>query len=322
VSRVVSVLVELSLVTFGLTALGLVFYVVSTFWLMRAHVPRRSGWVAAREALRELFWSAVTQPLIPLFYLIGRRMGRPRRADGGRPAIPVIFVHGYFQNRADFVRMALTLSRRGLGPLYGFNYPWTASIRANAGRLGRFIDAVCRECGVEEVDLVCHSLGGLVALEYLNATESVPGAGRVRRCVTIGTPHAGVAWRGPLFGACGAEIRAGGEYLRACSGRMVTVPCLSIYSTHDNIVYPSATSGLTHKGGQDWVVRDLGHLAILFAPEVVRTVADFLTCVSPPGVDRVSGARVSLPLSQMPNGPGSGHDTNKAPEVGYPRSAS
>ena len=45
--------------------------------------------------MRELYYVLITQPLIPLFFFIGRKF-----SDGDN--VPVVFVHGYFQNRADF----------------------------------------------------------------------------------------------------------------------------------------------------------------------------------------------------------------------------
>src|SRR3954462_7862272 len=101
---------------FGTLALGIGVYVLGSFALMGRHAARRTFGVSTRELLRELFWAGVSQPLIPLYYLIGRRLG-PKR-DG----TPIVFVHGYMQNRVDFVYIARHLAKRGLGPMYGMNY--------------------------------------------------------------------------------------------------------------------------------------------------------------------------------------------------------
>jgi triacylglycerol lipase len=82
----------------------------------------------------------------------------------------------------------------GRGTALRHQLPWFGSIHGNAGRLGRFIERVVRETGAPRVDLVAHSLGGLVAMEYLSTSS----ADRVRRVVTIASPHVGVAWRGFL----------------------------------------------------------------------------------------------------------------------------
>jgi pimeloyl-ACP methyl ester carboxylesterase len=242
---------------------GIFVYVAGSFALMRAHVDRRSARRHLVEALRETAWAALTQPLLPLFYLVGRRLVRGR-------GTPIVVVHGYSQNRVDFLRIARACAQAGLGPVYGFNYPWFASVHANARRLTRFCDDVRRETGAARVDLVAHSLGGLVAIEYLHQA----GPDAVRRLVTIASPHAGLAWRGPILAAGGSQLRRGSAFLVERATRAVPVPCLSIYSSHDNLVHPPATAMLARRGARDHVVPHVGHLAILFDPEVARAVVD------------------------------------------------
>jgi triacylglycerol lipase len=247
-------------------AVGILGYVGGSFLLMRAHVEPRPATRTMREALREIAWAALTQPLLPLYYFVGRRM-----APGA--GTPVVLVHGYTQNRVDFLRIARECRRAGVGPVYGFNYPWFATIHGNAERLARFVEGVRAETGAAQVDLVAHSLGGLVAMEYLAG----PGRDFVRRIVTIASPHAGVVWQGPIPAAGGSAMRAGGPFMVERAGRQVPVPCLSIYSTHDNVVHPPRTSELAHRGARDRAVDHVGHLAILFDAEVAREVVEFLS---------------------------------------------
>jgi pimeloyl-ACP methyl ester carboxylesterase len=245
---------------------GILVYVAASFALMRTHTVSRPAIASLRAAIAETMWALVTQPMLPLFYFVGRRMG------GGRGGVPVVMVHGYMQNRIDFVRIGRALRGTESGPAYGFNYPWFARVEDNAKRLARFVDDVCRERGVDQVDLVCHSLGGIVATEYLRGA----GGARVRRCVTIASPHAGITWRGPIIGACADELRAGSQHAIARASHALPVPCLSIYSTHDNVVHPPSTSMLAARGGTDVVVDGRSHLAILFSREVSDAVVEFL----------------------------------------------
>jgi pimeloyl-ACP methyl ester carboxylesterase len=246
---------------------GILGYVAVSYASMLAHVQRRPVAVLLREALREVWWALLTQPIMPFFYVAGRRLSR------GRGSVPVVAVHGYMQNRVDFLRIAGACARAGSGPVYGFNYPWFGSIRANAERLARFVDDVRRETGASQVDLVAHSLGGLVAMEFVHHDRG----SRVRRAVTVASPHAGVAWRGPIVGACGPEMRVGCEFLLERARRAVPVPCLSVYSTHDNIVHPPKTSALSARGGVDRCVEHVGHLAILFHADTVMAIVSFLS---------------------------------------------
>lgn len=216
---------------------------------------------ATREAVLSLF----VQPLLPLFFFVGRRLGG--RAKGQ----PIVFVHGYFQNRVDFLYLARVLSKAGLGPLYGVNYWSFGAIERSAATLARFVEQVCEEQGVPTVDLVCHSLGGLVAAEFARTHPA-----RVRRCVTIASPHAGIAWPGPVLGPSGAQMRRKGQYLAERAHLPWEMPLLSIYSSHDNVVYPAATSAREHVGGTDLVIDGPGHFAILFHPRAAEATREFL----------------------------------------------
>ncbi len=245
----------------AVVALGAIAYLLVSFTRMRSHTPARALSRALRSFVHEAGAIAITQPLVPLYYLVGRRMGG---VPDGRP---VVFVHGYFQNRADFVYLAHAARRARLGPLYGFNYDWTRSIADSAARLGAFVETVCRETGKDAVALVAHSLGGVVSVEYMATPE---GKTRVARCVTIASPHAGVVWRVGMIGRGSKELHAASEFMRARATRALPVGVVSVFSTHDNIVHPSATSALAARGGEDVVIDDVGHLGMLFSAEVAR----------------------------------------------------
>ncbi len=245
-------------------------YLFGSFFLMASHVTPRPGQSKVRAMLRELYYVLITQPLIPLYFVKGRRMG-----GGAKPPVgfPVIFIHGYFQNRADFWWLARQFRRAGKGPLYGFNYPWFDSIDRNVPRLERFVERVCAETGAQQVTLIAHSLGGLVSLEYAHSST---GTARVAHCITIGTPHAGVVWRGPIPGRVAKELRAGGAFATERSERAVVAPTLSVYSTHDNIVHPPSTCELSARGGDDVAIDGLGHLSLLYSREVARVLIAFI----------------------------------------------
>lgn len=255
---------------------GAAIYVLGTYALAHRHAPRGLGG-ALRDAGRELFWTVAIQPLLPLFYLYGRRMGTRIGGPEVEGRRPVVLVHGYGQNRVDFLRIARTLRRRGFARLFGFNYPWVLSVEDNATRLGRFVAEVCAEEKVEQIDIVCHSMGGLVAMKYLLGEE---GSRRVARCVSIATPFRGVSWKGPMFGRSSNDLRAGYAFKEGPAP--TTTRLLSIYSQHDNVVHPATTSSLIERGGRDLDAGTMGHLAILFDPAVANAVADFLEEPDPP----------------------------------------
>jgi triacylglycerol esterase/lipase EstA (alpha/beta hydrolase family) len=68
--------------------------------------------------------------------------------------------------------------------VYFFSYDWRLSCEDNAKLLKNFIDGL----GSPKVDLVCHSMGGLVASSYYKQNT---GSHKINRIVTLATPYEG-----------------------------------------------------------------------------------------------------------------------------------
>lgn len=252
-------------------ALGALLYLRVSYWAMGSHVDRRSPLDSLKSLLFEWLCVLWVQPLLPLYFLIGRRLG-PRPVHTGSPAPrPIVCVHGYGQNRVDFIWLARRLAAAGLGPCFGINYSFLSSVRDSSQRLETFCKRVLEETGAPQIDLVCHSLGGLVAMDLAARRPELIG-----RIVTIGSPHAGVLFRGPILGASGGDLKAGSELLKEQAALKAGVPVLSIYSSHDNVVHPKSTSFLSARGGEDIEVPHLGHFGLLFSSSVADPAIAFL----------------------------------------------
>ncbi len=100
---------------------------------------------------------------------------------------PVVLLHGFIDNRSVFVLLRRSLAQHGRQQIESLNYsPLTCDIRIAAELLGRHIEQVCERTGSTRVDVVGHSLGGLIARYYV---QRLGGDRRVRTLVTLGTPH-------------------------------------------------------------------------------------------------------------------------------------
>jgi pimeloyl-ACP methyl ester carboxylesterase len=157
---------------------------------------------------------------------------------------PVVFVHGLLGDRTNFLALGRHLAGRGVRSVAHFDYSPRLDYQRLAARLGREIDALCEVAGVEAVDVVGHSLGGLVG-RYLVDTQTVA---RVRHLVTLGAPY---------YAGC------------------MPASELAVFAADDPLIpVPRASDGLR---GRVVVVPECGHLGLLYHPTALRTVADFLT---------------------------------------------
>ena len=159
------------------TGLGLYPFVPALGLRMFAREP---GVARLRPRDQALEWGASVAGVLsrPLGFL-GDRL---TRAKGPRP---IIVVHGYAMNRACFQGLALRLAAAKLGPVYGFEYWSLGKVSSASQRLDEFIESVCQTHGCEQVDIIGHSMGGLVGRYYLTLGRGRK-LGRVANLITLG----------------------------------------------------------------------------------------------------------------------------------------
>lgn len=212
----------------------------------------------------------------------------PRPAPAPAPpratSTPVVLLHGFIDNRSVFVLLRRCLARHGRHHLESLNYsPLTCDIRTAAELLGRHVEEICARTGHHEVDIVGHSLGGLIARYYV---QRLGGDQRVRTLVTLGTPHGGTAVA-PLASAhpIVRQMRAGSapiEELRmpapGCRTRFV-----SFWSELDRVIVPAEAGRIDHPDldAQNVRVTGIGHLALPVHPAVATAVRQALESRDP-----------------------------------------
>jgi triacylglycerol esterase/lipase EstA (alpha/beta hydrolase family) len=163
------------------------------------------------------------------------------------------------------------LAARGIGPIYALSYgPPLASIDTFAEQAAAKIDAILAATGAAQVVMVGHSMGGLVARAYLGRY----GGAKVRRVITIGTPHQGSVMAYMFPGTSLSQLRPGNAWLGDLgeSGAAEHHPAIvSLWSWHDSMVAPQTSSVLER--AENIALMGIGHNALLGDPEVCARVA-------------------------------------------------
>jgi hypothetical protein len=101
---------------------------------------------------------------------------------------PVVGVHGIFSD-GDIWDDVWVANLRDLGiPMSHLNMGALNSIQANAGQIATHVAGIKRHYGVDKVNIVAHSKGGIDARHFVESGENV------EHVLQLGTPNAGSPW--------------------------------------------------------------------------------------------------------------------------------
>lgn len=123
----------------------------------------------------------------------------------------VVLIHGIIRSSKSFSKMAAQLREDGY-TVIGFDYPSTRRTMAESADFLRQTLASLE--GVDQIDLVCHSMGGLLVRSYLQQMGEKRDP-RLHRVVMLGTPNRGAEMADLLkknlafqwvFGPAGQEL--------------------------------------------------------------------------------------------------------------------
>ncbi|MET9321185.1 alpha/beta fold hydrolase [Streptomyces sp. NPDC003038] len=194
-------------------------------------------------------------------------------ATATRP--PVLLLHGFTDNRSVFVLLRRALGAEGRRHVEAYNYsPFTRDLRVTARHLARRVEELCDRTGQEQVDLVGHSLGGLVGRYYV---QRLGGHARVRTLVTLGTPHSGTLVA-PLLDAhpMVRQMRPDSEVIVELAAPAPGCPtrCVAFWSEFDALMTPVGTARIIHPdlAVENVQVTGIGHLALPAHPSVIAAV--------------------------------------------------
>lgn len=186
----------------------------------------------------------------------------PIDADASKP--PVLLIPGFRQSYVSLLCLKTFLRRRGWRACWAVNTSkHDHKLAEHAADLGRKIKHLLRATGAEQVALVGHGMGGLIAAWYARHHDEEE---LVQQVITIGT-----AWRGTkmaIFG--GGQARAEMLPSNAQLTDLVTTTTVStsIWSTDDPWVIPSESA--TPDGIHTVGVESAGHFEMLFSARVYR----------------------------------------------------
>ena len=239
------------------------------FVLMRRINRRDATPAAGRWALLRAWW---LEALTCTWVFGWLQPFAHRQQPDWLPATPtgqrgVVLVHGFLCNRGVWLPWLPELRARGHAYVALTLEPAFGSVDDYVAAIDTAMRQVQAATGLPPV-LVGHSMGGLAARAWLR-TLAQPPAQRVHRILTLGTPHHGT-WPARFSHTTnGMQMRLDSPWLQALAaseGAAQRALFSCWYSDCDNIVYP--TRSATLDGADNHLLQGLGHVHMLYAPQV------------------------------------------------------
>ncbi|MBI2890462.1 MAG: alpha/beta fold hydrolase [Nitrospirae bacterium] len=183
---------------------------------------------------------------------------------------PIIFVHGLGGGPGNFLPMATYLRFHGRKRSYRISFDSKQGLEKRADALARFIGRVRAANGASQVDLVAHSLGGIIVRIALARPRL---ARSVRTLVTLGTPHHGTYPARYLNSPILRDLRPDGRIIRLLQHRPWprSVRGVALWSRNDLMVLPPESACL--EGMESVDMSPFTHYSYLIHPrswEAVR----------------------------------------------------
>jgi triacylglycerol lipase len=238
-----------------------------------------TAWTATHLALYPLGIARETLKERPEPYNLDRLSPVQRGlvlGDVAAAGTPIVLVHGWVDNRSIFTLLRRQLHRRGFGRVVTMNYSvLTHDIAGAAARLAALVERVCDETGWETVQVVGHSMGGLVARYYV---QRLGGDARVDTLATLGTPHAGTRAAHLFVGRAVGQLRPSSPVIAelaepapGCRTKFV-----SVWSDLDAMVVPKESARLDHPDldVRNVFVRGVGHQSLPVDGRVVHEIVE------------------------------------------------
>jgi pimeloyl-ACP methyl ester carboxylesterase len=256
-------------------------------WLVRWIAEAPSRWLGKRSTVGQDL-AGTADGLSYLRHLArGNRIRRQAAFDKASDAPPVLLIHGFLGTRGSMFLLERRLVDDGL-VVVSFNIGTinTRDIRRSAFLIHRKIERVLAQTPWKKIDIVGHSMGGLIGLYYV---KKLGGHARVRRLIMMGTPVRGT-WAA-LAGVCTLGLWSTSSWQLLPRSRFL-----------DELAQgpiPRETEVYTIAAARDWVVPlkttrmkgatavtvPLGHSSLVVSDDVYARIKHILTAPERPLAD-------------------------------------
>lgn len=284
-ARVVTIIFPSSLtftiLAVSLVALTLLATKVAVGYLEPHLSPRMKEVADSVQAILGDVLLALTDMFVKPLFICKKLFHKSEQKEGR----PIVLIHGYGGERAGKWYEEYRYEYASLGPLFSINLgsAYLFDINDHAAKLKAFLEKVRKKTGRDDVSIICHSMGGIVATHFLN--ELCDEKTQVKEIVTMGSPLQGtpIAYVASInpFDKCAKDMRPDAELLKNLAEKVknkTSTRFLHVASKNDPIIPVDSALFKNHQGDnvQTKLVSGVGHSGLTFSDDAIDSVINFL----------------------------------------------
>jgi len=185
---------------------------------------------------------------------------------------PILMINGYLSFGSTWYYQRQRLVEAGFGPIYTMNVGSGRSIKTYAEQVRKKIVQIQKATGRKDLILIGHSKGGLVSSYYATHYKDVTDV------VTIGSPLAGTRMAYLGIGHDAYEMRHKSIFHQTLRKKIQEHPQIRFFhiaSEADEVV-PLSSALLGENQSQQLILKDMGHLGLVFSSRVADQVCSWL----------------------------------------------
>ena len=192
-----------------------------------------------------------------------------RQPELRRGIEPVLLLNGLFDNQASWFWFKHCLRRNGISNIVTVNLSSWHSEEVLTELLAKQVDEMRLRLGVNRVSLVGHSMGGIIARNYVQLRG---GEDKVARLICLGSPHRGSKLASFSMVPLGKLLIPGSDFLQ----RLNAAPppqgprTTNIYTRKDNMVLPNSHCRL--EWAEEIELDNMGHTSLIYRRPAIDAV--------------------------------------------------
>jgi len=204
----------------------------------------------------------------------------PFRLSNTQPKViknqtPILLIHGYLHNSSGWFYMRRRLIKQGYR-VYTINLgsPFN-SIQQYAQKVDREAKRIAAETGTQKLNIVAHSMGGLVASCY--ATDYA-AAGSVEKVITLLSPMEGttLAYLAAAikFGECASQMKRNSDFVQQqnLKNANCSTQFYHLSAVGDCIIRPNSSALANNPKAKTKQIFGLGHTSALCSARVFKCI--------------------------------------------------